>query len=239
MTENLPLNTIFISHGAPSLPLEDIPARKLLKELGTKFNKVKAVLCISAHWATSTPTVNAELRPETIHDFYGFPDELYRIEYPAPGEPELANEVANLIQSAGLSCDVTENRGLDHGAWVPLMLMFPSADIPVVQLSIQNHLDPKKHLKVGQALKDLGNQDILILGSGGAVHPLGYSGARFDGEPSQWAVEFDRWLTKAIIEGDESRLINYQSLAPYPEGPSLPGSLYASSRSIRICRSTS
>jgi 4,5-DOPA dioxygenase extradiol len=212
-----PLPTIFVSHGAPTLPLEDIPARKFLKELGSQFNKVRAVLCISAHWATSTPTVNAVQRPGTIHDFYGFPEELYEMEYPAQGDPELAGQVAELIQAADMPCKVDAQRGLDHGAWVPLMLMFPDADIPVVQLSIQSHLDPSPQLKVGRALKDLINENVLILGSGGAVHPLGYAGFRFGGETDQWAKEFDQWLTAAVTRGDEHLLTNYRQLAPYPE----------------------
>jgi 4,5-DOPA dioxygenase extradiol len=209
--------TIFVSHGAPSLPLEDIPARKFLKELGSQFNKVKAVLCISAHWATSTPTVNVVQRPETIHDFYGFPEELYQMEYHAQGDPELAEQVAELIHAVDIPCNVDGQRGLDHGAWVPLMLMFPDADISVVQLSIQSHLDPSQHLKVGRALKDLKNENVLILGSGGAVHPLGYSGARFGGEPHGWALEFDQWLTDAVTHGDEHLLTKYRQLAPYPD----------------------
>jgi 4,5-DOPA dioxygenase extradiol len=211
------LPTLFVSHGAPTLPLEDIPARKFLKELGTHYLKVKAVLCISAHWATSTPTVNAVQRPETIHDFYGFPEKLYQIEYPASGDPKLAEQVAELIQAADIPCRIDGQRGMDHGAWVPLMLMFPFADIPVVQLSIQSHLDPLQHLKVGRALNDLRNKNVLILGSGGAVHPLGYVGFRFGGETDDWALKFDDWLTDAVTRGDEHLLTNYLQLAPYPE----------------------
>lgn len=211
------LPTIFISHGAPTLPLEDVPVRQFLKELGFKFNKVKAVLCISAHWATSTPKVNSVKWPGTIHDFYGFPKELYQIEYPASGDPELAEEVAELIRAAEIPCQVDGERGLDHGAWVPLMLMYPDAEIPVVQISIQTHLDPQEHLKLGRALNDLRTENVLILGSGGAVHPLGYPGASFRGEPQKWALEFDQWLTDAIIRGDEQLLTNYRKLAPYPE----------------------
>ena len=209
--------SLFVSHGAPTLPLEEIPARKFLKELGSHYQKVKAVLCISAHWATSTPTVNSVEWPETIHDFYGFPEELYQMQYPAQGDPEMAEHVAALIQAADISCNVDSQRGLDHGAWVPLMLMFPNADIPVVQLSIQSHLDPSRHLKVGRALKDLRNENVLILGSGGAVHPLGYAGFRFGGETDDWALEFDEWLTDAVTRGDEDLLTNYRLLAPYPE----------------------
>ena len=214
---NSQLPSIFVSHGAPTLPLEDIPARKFLKELGTQFNKVKAVLCISAHWATTTPTVNRVQRPETIHDFYGFPEKLYQIEYPASGEPQLAEQVAELIQAADIPCNIDDKRGLDHGAWVPLMLMYPDADIPVVQLSIQSHLDASLHLKVGRALNNLRDENVLILGSGGAVHPLGYADFRLGGETDKWAIEFDNWLTDAVTRGDEHLITNYRQLAPYPE----------------------
>jgi 4,5-DOPA dioxygenase extradiol len=214
-TQKLP--TIFVSHGAPTLPIEEVPAREFLKALGSQFNKVKAVLCISAHWATPIPTVNASNWPGTIHDFYGFPEELYEIEYPAQGNLELAEHVSELIQAADFQCHIDGQRGLDHGAWVPLMLMFPQADIPVVQLSIQQKLDPSWHLKVGRAIEELRSENILIMGSGGAVHPLGYSGFRLGGEPSQWAKDFDKWLTNAVTHGEELFLTNYRQLAPYPE----------------------
>ena len=215
MKNQLPV--LFVSHGAPTLPLEDIPSRKFLKELGSKFSQVNAVVCISAHWQTKIPTVNAVENPETIHDFYGFPDELYSIKYSAKGDLELTENVANLVKKSGLQCNIDNKRGLDHGAWVPLMLMYPNADIPVIQLSIQSHLVPLSHLKLGKALTELRNKNILIIGSGGAVHPLGYSGFRFSGEPSQWAKSFDNWLTSAITQGDEQSLVNYRQLAPYPE----------------------
>ncbi len=137
------LPTIFISHGAPTSPLEDIPARKFLEHLGPDFNEVEAVLCISAHWQTKIPTVNAVENPETIHDFYGFPEELYKIKYPAPGNVELAENVASLIKDAGLSCDIDYKRGLDHGAWVPMMLMYPDANIPIEFIMIPKVYIPK------------------------------------------------------------------------------------------------
>ena len=211
------LPTLFISHGAPTLPIENVPAREFLKKLGSNFNEVNAVLCISAHWQTTVPSVNAVENPETIHDFYGFPEELYEIKYPVSGNLELAENVASIIKEADLSCNIDDKRGLDHGAWVPSMLMYPNADIPVVQLSIQSHLDPLSHLKLGRALSELRDENVLIIGSGGAVHPLGYSGALFGGEPSGWAKDFDNWLTNAVINGDEELLINYRQLAPYPE----------------------
>jgi 4,5-DOPA dioxygenase extradiol len=123
--------TLFISHGAPTLPIEDIPARKFLEELGKKYGEVKAVLCISAHWMTLTPTVNVVEKQETIHDFYGFPPELYQLDYPARGEVELAKKTAAMIVDSGLPCEIDHTRGLDHGAWVPMMLMYPEADVPV------------------------------------------------------------------------------------------------------------
>lgn len=212
-----PLPTIFVSHGAPTLPLENIHARDFLVNLGQKFKDIEAVLCISAHWETSLPTVNAIEKPETIHDFYGFPEELYRIKYPALGDPELAQETADLIEKAGLTCNIDENRGLDHGTWVPLILMFPDADIPVFQLSIQHHLDPAKHLDLGRAISNLREKGVLIIGSGGAVHPLGYANFRIGGETDKWAIEFDQWLTSAVTNGDENLIAKYRQLAPYPE----------------------
>lgn len=213
--ESLP--TLFISHGAPTMPLEKIPAREFLAELGSKYHNAKAVLCISAHWETSRPAVNAIIDPETIHDFFGFPSELYKIKYPAQGSPELAAHAADLIKDAGLACDTDEKRGLDHGAWVPMMLMFPKADVPVVQLSIQHDLDPAKHLVLGQAIAALRHEGVLILGSGGAVHPLGYAPLGYGAPTDGWAIEFDEWLTDAVIRGDREGLVNYRTVAPYPQ----------------------
>jgi len=145
--EKLP--TLFISHGTPTMAIEPIPAHEFLIELGSRYRDVEAVLCVSAHWATYSPAVNATETPETIHDFSGFPSELYRIEYPARGAPDLARRVAGLLEEAAIGCDVDQRRGLDHGAWVPMLLMFPQADVPVVQLSIQNHLDTAAHFALG------------------------------------------------------------------------------------------
>jgi 4,5-DOPA dioxygenase extradiol len=213
---NAPLPTLFVSHGAPTLILERVPAREFLETLGASYRHAKAVLCVSAHWETPHAAVSATLHPETIYDFYGFPDELYRIRYPARGEPDVAGRVAGLLKDAGLPCDVDDSRGLDHGAWVPMRLMFPQADVPVLQLSIQHHLDPAQHLVVGQALSGLRHDGILVVGSGGAVHPLGYAPLR-DGPPDAWAVSFDDWLTDAVTRGDRDALLHYHDAAPYPD----------------------
>jgi 4,5-DOPA dioxygenase extradiol len=212
-----PIPPIFLSHGAPSLPLEDIPARAFIKELGIKYKNIKAVLCISAHWETSIPEVTTNPWPNTIHDFYGFPEELYQIKYWAPGSPELAKETYNLIEDNGMEALKNHDRGLDHGTWIPMMLMFPEADVPVIQLSLQHHMDPEKHMHVGQAVSELKNEGILILGSGGAVHPLGYASFRSGAQPDPWAIDFEAWLTKAVTSGDEESLLNYRRISPYPE----------------------
>ena len=209
--------TVFVSHGAPTLPLEDIPARRFLADLGKKYHNVEAVLCISAHWATEGAAVTAVKDLETIHDFFGFPSQLYHIEYPARGDPGLAGRVVELLSDAGISCDIDLKRGLDHGAWVPMRLMFPEADMPVIQLSIQKGLNPESHYALGQALAALREDGVLILSSGGAVHPLGYADLFPGAATDSWAVEFDDWLTKAVSQGDIVSLLNYRTVAPFPE----------------------
>src|SRR4051812_40049558 len=146
------LPAIFVSHGAPTLALDTCPAREFLKDLGSKLGKPRAILAISAHWETAAPAVNRVAVNPTIHDFYGFPEELYRMRYPAPGSVELAERTQKLLAAAGLVTEIDEERGLDHGAWVPLMLMYPNADVPVAQLSIQTERGPEHHLKLGRAL---------------------------------------------------------------------------------------
>jgi 4,5-DOPA dioxygenase extradiol len=213
----VPLPTLFVSHGIPTLPLEQgVPAREFLAGLGTEFPDISAVLCISAHWNTPRPAVNAVAHPVTIHDFSGFPQELYRITYPAPGSPELAHRVAGLVAAAGFPCDTDAERGLDHGAWVPLMLMYPDAKIPVVQLSIQGHLDPARHLALGDAIGPLRHEGVLVVGSGGAVHPLGDpTVALGEGLPTDaWAIAFNDWLNRAVTAGDRESLIRYRDRAP-------------------------
>jgi len=190
-----------------------------LASLGDRYGNVREVLCISAHWNTSRPAINAVAVPETIHDFYGFPAELYGMRYDAPGSPDLARRLADLLHGAGLGCDLDDRRGLDHGAWVPLKLMFPNADVPVVQLSIQQHLDPARHVALGAALSSLRDDGVLVLGSGGAVHPLGYAAASL-GEGAatdDWAREFNSWLTDAVTRGDRVSLLDYRQRAPYAE----------------------
>jgi 4,5-DOPA dioxygenase extradiol len=212
-----PLPALFVSHGAPTLPLEpDVPAHRFLAGLGNRYPTIAAVLCVSAHWNTEKPAANAVMKPPTIHDFSGFPHELYRITYPAQGDPDLARRVAGLVEAAGLPCDTDTGRGLDHGAWIPLMLMFPGAKIPVVQLSIQKHLDPARHLALGEAIAPLRHEGVLIIGSGGAVHPLGDpTVALGEGIPTdRRALAFNAWLNRAVTSGDTASLVRYRDRAP-------------------------
>ena len=213
------LPALFVSHGAPTLILEDIPARSFLQSLGTRFPGIRGVLCISAHWNLEVPAVNAVEHPETIHDFYGFPQSLYRIGYPARGSPALAGRVAGLLNSAGITCTTDTARGLDHGAWVPMKLMFPKADVPVVQLSIRRDLDPARHFAMGSAIAGLRDDGILVMGSGGAVHPLGDPAASLgEGAPTDpWAEEFSDWLADAVTSGDRELLVGYRTRAPHAQ----------------------
>jgi 4,5-DOPA dioxygenase extradiol len=152
--------------------------------------------------------------PETIHDFSG-PPELFGMQYPAPGNPDLAQEAVRRLQAAGFKTASLLDRGFDHGAWVPLMLMYPDADIPLVQLSVQTELDPRHHLELGRALRELRNEGIFILGSGGAVHNLDeIHGKKMDSPPPDYVLAFDTWLEKAVAEGDEFALLRYKTAAP-------------------------
>ena len=196
--------TIYVTHGAPTLILDDCPARDFLGALGKKLPRPQAVLCVSAHWESALAAVSAAPRPGTIHDFYGFPPALYEQHYPVPGAPALAGRVAGLVHKAGMSCLVDPLRGLDHGAWVPLKLMFPGADIPAFQLSVQTPLGPAHHVALGHALAPLREEGVLILGSGSATHNLAdFRGGRSLHEPPRAYVKpFDDWLVKAVEAGD-------------------------------------
>lgn len=208
------LRPIFLSHGAPTLPFEDVAARRFLEGLAATLPRPRAILIVSAHWETRTPTVNAVARNETIHDFRGFPQELYSLAYPAPGDPDLAERVVDLLSAAGLPSSADHRRGLDHGAWVPLMLAWPQADIPVVQLSVQSHLGPGHHLELGRALAPLTHEGVLIIGSGSFTHDLSsWRGQAGMAEP-EWVTTFADWFDTALAEGRTCDLLAYRSLAP-------------------------
>jgi 4,5-DOPA dioxygenase extradiol len=204
------LPALFVSHGAPTLILTPGPAREFLSALGTQIARPSAVLAISAHWETAEPAVSVTPQPETIHDFSGFPRELYAMRYPAPGAVDVAQRAAALLSAAGFEVRMDEHRGLDHGAWVPLKLMYPEADIPVTQLSVQSQLDARHHYRIGEALRPVRDEGVLILASGSATHNL----RELDGSGAQatpdWASAFSEWLAQAAARGDVETLLRYR-----------------------------
>ena len=207
---------VFVSHGAPSLLLDDTPTRSFLAGLGASIGRPRGIVCVSAHWEASRPTVTASASPATLCDFYGFPAALYAMRYPAPGDPALARRVASLLAAAGLDAEEDPSRGFDHGAWVPLTLMYPGADVPVVQLSVQSALGAAHHLEMGRALAPLRDEGVLVLGSGGATHDLrGFFGHALDDAPEDYAREFDGWLRDAVVRGDDAALAAWAERAPH------------------------
>jgi 4,5-DOPA dioxygenase extradiol len=209
------LPALFVSHGAPTLPLEDSPARHFIAGFGPDLPRPRAILAVSAHWETARPTVSAAEKPETIHDFRGFPQALYELRYPAPGAPQVAGRVVELLRENGLAAEVDRTRGLDHGAWTPLLLMYPQADIPVTQLSIQPHENPAYHWRIGEALRPLREEGVLIMASGSATHNLREFRANArDNEPASWALAFGEWLAETLEQGRAEELLAYRSRAP-------------------------
>ena len=198
------------------MPLTDTPARAFLQRLGGKLPRPNAILVVSAHWETAVPTVNAVERNDTIHDFGGFPRALYELEYPAAGSPSIAVRVSDLLRASGIDCKTDDRRGLDHGAWVPLLLMYPQADIPVVQLSIQPHLGTGHHLAMGRALAPLREEGVLIIGSGSMTHDLSEFRGHGANDPApDWVNSFANWTHKSLMTGATDELLNYRHLAPF------------------------
>jgi len=210
----MPLSPLFLSHGSPTLPFDDVAARSFLQGLSRSIARPRAIVMVSAHWETVEPAVTTALHPPTIHDFYGFPEPLYQLRYPAQGDPALAKRVADLLAEAGLTTQGEATRGLDHGAWVPLMLAWPEADIPVVQLSLQSHLGPQHHLAVGRALAPLTSEGVLVVGSGNYTHDLSSFRKPLSPEEPAWVSNFADWFDDALTDMRVSDLLHYRTLAP-------------------------
>lgn len=206
------LPTLYVTHGSPTLIIDDCPARDFLAGLGAQLPRPSAIVCVSPHWEATRAVVSAVPRPETIHDFMGFPRPLYELRYPVPGAPTLAGRIAGLLHKAGISCIIDPLRGLDHGAWVPLKLMYPEADIPVLQVSVQTPLGPTHHIAMGKALAPLRDEGVLIVGSGSATHNLrDFRGASaVDDPPKDYVKPFDDWLVKTVEAGDGAALADYE-----------------------------
>ncbi|MBE1160034.1 dioxygenase family protein [Dyella acidiphila] len=212
------LPSLYISHGSPMTALHPGKVGERLVDLARAIPRPKAIVIATAHWLAHHPTVGGAARPDTIHDFYGFPRELFELRYPAPGAPQLAMEVAQLLDQAGLSPQFDATHGLDHGAWVPLRLMYPQADIPVVPLSIQPELGPAHQYAVGRALAPLREQGVLVIGSGSITHNLhdfraGYS----DEREAPYVRPFIQWIEQKMHDGDVAALLDYRRQAPFAE----------------------
>ncbi|MGB4466873.1 MAG: class III extradiol ring-cleavage dioxygenase [Azovibrio sp.] len=212
----MPLHPVlFVSHGAPDLLLHPGRTGALWAELGQTLPRPRAILAVSAHWGSSRPVVSATPKPETLHDFSGFPAALYQLRHEAPGAPDLAPRVQDLLSSAGLPIDIDHRRGLDHGAWVPLQLLYPAADIPVTQLSLQPAAGPEWHLRLGEALAPLRQEGVLILASGAITHNFGWLSWSADAPPYGPAREFSDWVAARITAGERHALLDYRRLAPH------------------------
>jgi 4,5-DOPA dioxygenase extradiol len=204
MSDKMPV--LFIGHGNPMNVIEDNEFSRAWDAAGKALPKPKAIICISAHWVTRGTLVTAMDRPRTIYDFYGFPPQMYEIRYDAPGAPDLAEQVRRIIKNTEVKPDL--NWGLDHGTWTVLKRMFPKADVPVIQMSLDANIEPQKHYEISRQLKELREEGVLIIGSGNIVHNLRM--ARFDDSAYDWAVEFDRRIANWILQNDHDPIIHYE-----------------------------
>lgn len=201
--------SLFLPHGAPDLAVSPIPAQRFLRELGATPPRPDGIVIVSAHWETRGLELTVAPELPTIHDFTGFPTALYRLHYPARTAPHLIEAVRNGLTDGGYSLVENRTRGLDHGAWIPLLLAYPEADIPVVQLSLDRTLDPAALYDLGTALSVLRERNILIVGSGSTVHNLRHAAP--EGSPTpDWAREFDAWLDRALRQGDWDSLFAFR-----------------------------
>ncbi|BFI96550.1 MAG: class III extradiol ring-cleavage dioxygenase [Rhodanobacter sp.] len=212
------LPSLYVSHGSPMTALQPGATGTRLAELAQAMPHPKAIVIASAHWLAYAPLVGGAAEPETIHDFAGFPRALYALDYPAPGAPALAAQVVELLDRAGLAPRLDPQRGLDHGAWVPLRLLYPAADIPVVPLSIQPELGPAHQYALGRALASLREEGVLLIGSGSITHNLydlrsGYSAER----EAPYVRPFIGWIEQKLAAGDVDALLDYRRQAPFAQ----------------------
>ncbi|MDY7561347.1 class III extradiol ring-cleavage dioxygenase [Pseudomonas sp. 10B1] len=207
--------SLFISHGSPMLALEPGASGPALARLAAEMPKPRAIVIVSAHWESQELLVNGNPQPETWHDFGGFPPDLFAVQYPAPGLPELTKKVVELLSADGLPARIDSQRPFDHGVWVPLSLMYPQADIPVVQVSLPSRLGPALQTRVGRALASLREEGVLMIGSGSITHnlrELDWHAGPESIEP--WALAFRDWIVDKLTSNDEAALHDYRRLEP-------------------------
>lgn len=212
---------LFISHGSPDTVIADTQAAAWLSQMAGDLPRPRAIVVASAHFEVSGGVaVSADPKPETIHDFGGFAPELYRMQYPAPGEPDLARRIADDLEAAGFDARSVDKRGFDHGVWVPLKLAYPDADIPVVSVSVDPDKGPEYHFRLGLALAGLGGEGVLVIGSGSFTHNLGEafkalrSGRRSIDVPG-WVQQFTGWMNDRLAANDVDALLDYRKAAPF------------------------
>jgi 4,5-DOPA dioxygenase extradiol len=209
MADNLP--AIFFGHGNPMNAVSRNAYTEAWRLMGTQLPRPRAILCVSAHWYVPMTGVTVGTAPRTIHDFGGFPRELYAVQYPAPGDPDLARRVQKLL--APLPVQLDDTWGLDHGTWSVLCHVYPQADVPVVQLSIDETQPPAFHYEIGRKLAPLRGEGVLVVGSGNLIHNLhAYAWGRHVPEPFDWAVRFEKEARARLVAGDHQPLVDYETL---------------------------
>ena len=215
---------LFLSHGGGPMPLLGDSGHKemvdSLKDIATKIKKPSAIIVISAHWESSTPTITYAKNPELIYDYYGFPAEAYDIKYPCPGEPLLAEQIQSVLKDSGQSSQLDQQRGFDHGLFIPLKIMFPEADIPCVQLSLVNTLDPAQHITIGQALQNVDYDNLLIIGSGFSFHNMRAFFSPNTKESQTLNESFESWLVDTLSNPAINEQERQQQLIEWNQAPS-------------------
>ncbi|CAN7302115.1 MULTISPECIES: DODA-type extradiol aromatic ring-opening family dioxygenase [Pseudomonas] len=207
--------SLYISHGSPMLALEPGASGPALARLATEMPRPDAIVIVSAHWESDELLVGGNPQPDTWHDFGGFPRALFEVQYPAPGNPELAAQVVSLLQANALPARIDSTRPFDHGVWVPLSLMYPQADIPIVQVSLPTRGGPALQARVGKALSGLRERGVLLIGSGSITHNLRELDWHAGPESVQpWAQVFRDWMIDKLAANDEAALQDYRRQAP-------------------------
>jgi 4,5-DOPA dioxygenase extradiol len=209
-----PAPALFVSHGAPTFALDPGLLGPKLTQLGGQLPDLSAVAVVSAHWQTAGVEVMRTAQPKTIHDFRGFPPELYRLTYPVRGAPALAQDTAAILEAAGIEAGFDNERGIDHGVWVPLLYLLPSAQVPVYQVSLPFSFDAQNALELGRALAPLRRRGVLVMGSGSLTHNLGEIG-QYDPSNSNYAAEFTAWIRRHVRRRDIETLVDYRRRAPH------------------------